>query len=67
MVPIFPISNLNEACHITKNGFRSILGDGSIRAEGIIGKTSIPLFDSLHRRVICKIKTEDFEKVKIND
>lgn len=67
VVPILPISNLNEACHVTKNGFRSILGDGSIKAEGMIGKTAIPLFDSLHRRVICKIKTEDFEKGKIND
>ena len=67
VVPILPLSTLNEACHVTKNGFMSILGDGSIKAEGMIGKTAIPLFDSLHRRVICKIKTEDFEKGKIND
>lgn len=61
VVPLLTFDRLGEAWLHTKIGFKSELGDGSIKAEGMIGKTSIPLFDGCHNRLICKIKTKDFE------
>lgn len=60
VVPLLNVEDLYEATMQTKIGFKSLLGDGNLNAEGMIGKTSIPLFDALHRRLICKIKTRDF-------
>ncbi len=58
-VPLAGNFTLHEAVQTVRGGFRSLLGKG-IKAEGLIGKTSIPLFDSRHRRLICKIKSSDF-------
>lgn len=48
------------ATDFIKRGFKSKLGDGTKDAEGLVGRTRIPLFDAKHRRVIAKLRTEDF-------
>lgn len=60
VVPLVGTMGLDQAVEMVKAGFKSKLGDGSIQAEGLIGRTPIPLFDAKHRRLICKIKTRDF-------
>jgi hypothetical protein len=56
------LTSIELGINLVKRGFKSTLGDGSMDAEGLIGRTSIPLFDSKHRRLICKLKTCDFLK-----
>ncbi len=38
----------------------TILGASTKDAEGLVGRTKIPLFDAKHRRIIVKLRTEDF-------
>lgn len=56
------LGTISQAVELVKRGFKSALGGGSADAEGLIGRTSIPLFDSKHKRLICKLKTCDFLK-----
>jgi hypothetical protein len=58
-VPFVGNFTIPEAVEMARKGFYSSFGEG-IKAEGLIGKTSIPLFDAKHRRLICKIKSCDF-------
>lgn len=51
--------SLADATELVRNGFKSNLGN--CRAEGLVGRTIEPLFDKQGRRLICKIKTRDFE------
>lgn len=62
VVPSFGTMDIYEAVEMIKAGFKSRLGDGSMDAEGLIGRPPIPLFDAKHRRLICKLKTCDFQK-----
>lgn len=60
IVPLIGYMSLEEGVKIVKEGFKSKIGNGSMDSEGLIGRTRIPLFDSKHNRLICKIKTKDF-------
>jgi hypothetical protein len=60
VVPFKGIMTIQDAAQIVGDGFKSQLGDGSVNAEGLVGRTAFPLFDSKHRRLICKLKTKDF-------
>jgi hypothetical protein len=60
IVPLIGHMTLEEGVQLVKSGFKSKIGDGSMDAEGLIGRTRVPLFDATHSRLICKIKTKDF-------
>lgn len=60
IVPLVFNGSLNEAIDMVKNGFMSKIGDGSMKAEGLIGRTKIPLFSHHNNRLITKLKTCDF-------
>ena len=60
-----PDNPIDSAVIFVEKGFKSKLGDGSKDAEGLIGRTSIPLFDALGRRLIVKLKTCDFREGKV--
>lgn len=64
VVPHLGKMEIHEAVEMLSEGFKSKLGDGSMDAEGLVGRPPIPLFDAKHRRLICKLKTCDFEKGK---
>lgn len=54
------VAPLSFAVDVVRKGFKSQLGDKSVNAEGLIGRTRIPLFDGSGKRLICKLKTRDF-------
>jgi hypothetical protein len=61
VVPFVGNMSLEEAVVLVKSGtLKSQIGDGSVYAEGLIGRTSVPLFEANGDRVIIKIKTQDF-------
>ena len=60
IVPVIFTGSLNEAVYIVKNGFLSKIGDGSVKSEGLIGRTKVPLFTHHGERLITKLKTCDF-------
>lgn len=62
VVPLIRNMPLEEGINLVKDGFSSNLANGSVRAEGFIGRTKEPLFDSQGRRLIIKLKTSDFQK-----
>lgn len=62
VVPLVFNGSLNEAVDMVKNGFVSKLGSRRVMAEGLIGRTKIPLFDHHGKRLITKLKTCDFEQ-----
>jgi hypothetical protein len=49
---------LEEATRLVAEGVDSRIGSG--KAEGLVGRTSEPLFDSRGHRLIVKLKTKDF-------
>jgi hypothetical protein len=57
-VPVVDMCNLPEAVQFVRDGFSSAWGD--FRAEGVVGKPVVDLFDRNGRRVVVKIKTKDF-------
>lgn len=61
IVPLISLYiGIDDALLFVRKGFKSYLGDRIKEAEGLVGRTSIPLFDAKHRRVTCKLRTEDF-------
>lgn len=60
VVPFIGEMSLEEATAMVQAGFYSRLGDGTVRAEGLVGRTSEPLFDKKGARLIVKLKTKDF-------
>lgn len=60
VVPFIGVMSIEEAVEIVRHGFKSNIGDGSVDAEGLIGRTTFPVFDVSGKRLICKIKTCDF-------
>lgn len=60
VVPLIGEMSLEEATEMVKAGFYSRLGDGAMRAEGLVGRTAEPLFDKKGARLIVKLKTKDF-------
>lgn len=66
--PVMGIFPLEVMVDWVRNGFDSIVASqdsGQTRpAEGIIGRTIEPLFDRAGKRIILKLKTEDFTRKK---
>lgn len=60
VVPFVGEMTLEDATAMVKAGFPSLVGDGSARAEGLVGRTAEPLFDKKGHRLIVKLKTKDF-------
>ena len=58
-VPIVGVMSINDAVKFVREGFHSNIGTAP--AEGLIGRTSEPLFDNKGHRLIVKIKTKDFK------
>lgn len=60
VVPLIGEMTLEDAAAMVQRGFPSLVGDGQMRAEGLVGRTAEPLFDKKGARLIVKIKTKDF-------
>jgi hypothetical protein len=57
-VPIIGQGTLSDMVNIVKQGFSSQWG--SFRAEGIVARPVVEMFDRMGRRVITKLKCKDF-------
>lgn len=57
---VYSIADPAVASDFVKKGFPSQIGDGTKDAEGLVGRTKIPLFDAKGRRIIAKLRTENF-------
>jgi len=60
VVPFVGEMTLEDATAIVRAGFQSKLNDGKAKAEGLVGRTTEPLFDKKGARLIVKLKTKDF-------
>lgn len=60
VVPYIGEMTLEDAAAMVQRGFPSLLGNGEMRAEGLVGRTAETLFDKKGARLIVKIKTKDF-------
>lgn len=65
-VPLVGYGPVGMAIALCKQGFNSLLpgpngGPSQHQAEGVVGRTVYPLFDSFGKRLIVKLKTTDFE------
>lgn len=58
VVPVIGNGTLYDMVEMTRNGFNSLWG--VFRAEGIVARPEVELFDRGGRRVITKIKCKDF-------
>jgi hypothetical protein len=59
-VPFIGEFSLEQATEMVKQGFPSLLGEGQMRAEGLVGRPAETLFDKKGSRLIVKLKTKDF-------
>jgi hypothetical protein len=64
VVPYLGDYDLATMTKHVRTGFPSAIsqlyGDGSMKAEGVVGRTVEPLFDKKGHRLIIKLKTKDF-------
>jgi hypothetical protein len=64
VVPFIGEMTLEEGVAMVRQGFSSVLaGDKTgeiVAAEGLVGRTVEPLFDTRGHRIIIKLKTRDF-------
>lgn len=60
VVPFFGEMTLEDAAGMVRAGFPSLLGNGEMRAEGLVGRPAETLFDKKGHRLIVKLKTKDF-------
>jgi len=61
--PIIGQFSIWAAIEEVEHGFGSLVSESLLPAEGLVGRTLIPLYMNNGRRLICKIKTIDFEGV----
>jgi len=59
VVPLVAVAPLQWATEYVCKGFKSSIGIAD--AEGLVGRTVLPLFDGRGHRLITKIKTVDFD------
>jgi hypothetical protein len=59
-VPFIDVMTLEDATEFVRRGFYSKLGDGTMKAEGVVGRPAETLFDKKGSRLILKLKTKDF-------
>lgn len=65
IVPIIGYMTLSSAEEMVKRGFKSLIAeDKTLQAEGLVCKAPMGLLDSQGRRIITKIKTCDYEKLR---
>jgi hypothetical protein len=60
IVPVIEKGTLVRAVEMVRCGFESCLGN--LRAEGLVMRPEVELFDRLGARIITKIKHKDFER-----
>lgn len=58
VVPIIGEGTLYDAIDLVKSGFNSTWGD--FKAEGIVARPKVEMFDRMGNRIITKIKCRDF-------
>lgn len=59
-VPLVGTMTLAAATEMVRAGLPSAIGDGTVRAEGLVGRPAEALFDKKGHRLIVKLKTKDF-------
>jgi hypothetical protein len=65
IVPIIGYMTIAQAEEYVKNGFKSTIAENQdYEAEGLVCKPMLQLFDKMHRRIICKIKTVDYRNLE---
>jgi len=62
VVPAVGIGSLHKAIALVAPGFKSRWGD--FNAEGLVCRPAVDLFARDGRRVVCKIKTIDFDRLR---
>jgi len=68
VVPFVGEMTLNEAIEYVKKGFMSTVSeDPTLEAEGLVLRAPLGLLDRMGRRIITKVKTVDFRKLKENN
>jgi len=60
VAPQIGVGNLYEAIDFVKAGFDSKWGDFKFKAEGIVMRPVVQLFDRQGKRILSKLKTNDF-------
>lgn len=60
VIPYLGEMMLEWATNMVRVGFPSKLGDGTMQAEGLVGRPVEALFDKKGHRLIVKLKTKDF-------
>lgn len=60
VVPYLGKMSIEQATEFVRAGFNSHLGDGTVDAEGLVGRPLETLFDKKGHRLILKLKTKDF-------
>lgn len=61
VVPIVPVYNIQQAVDYIKNKPSSVIAEIERPMEGVVGTPLVRLYDAIGRRVVVKIKVEDFE------
>jgi len=60
--PVRWTGTLSNAESRTKEGFKSVFGDQKFQAEGLVCRPTIELCDRFGKRIITKLKVEDYVK-----
>lgn len=63
-VPILGRMTEQSAVELVRNNQLSAVADAHRRAEGVVARPAVPLFDRRGERVMWKLKTRDFTKGK---
>lgn len=64
-VPFIGKMTIEEAIDVVSIGFKSTIAeDKNLDAEGLVLRPEVPIYDRMGNRVITKIKTVDFRKLK---
>jgi len=63
-VPHLGMMTLEEARTMVERGFDSLIPGATGKAEGLIGRPPETLYDKKGNRLIVKLKTRDFDRVK---
>lgn len=64
-VPFLGFMTIDEAIEFVRKGFKSVISENKdFLAEGVVIKTPYGMLDRMGRRLIAKIKTQDFVKYR---
>ena len=62
IVPIVMTGTIQETVDYVKTAPNSLMG--TAKSEGLVGRPMVEMYDRRGKRIIVKIKVEDFEEVK---